>query len=144
MSPRSTRRCRRSSHNHLRSRSCSRFHSRACLIPSPFGRGERNNKCFVAWSAARWPSGVRGAGVWTLSWRNMVATSEAEEDAVTGRGLKTGALVLRGCMVVKSTMGMGIVTGVLMGCSCENGTGESAMAPAGYSAARSLWPSEDM
>jgi hypothetical protein len=38
------RRCRRSSHNCLRSSSCSRFQARACLIPSPFGRGERNNK----------------------------------------------------------------------------------------------------
>jgi hypothetical protein len=27
-----------------------------------------------------------------------VATSEAEEDAVTGRGLKTGATALRGCV----------------------------------------------
>jgi hypothetical protein len=41
----------------------------------------------LAWSATHWPSGVRGAGVWTLSWRNIVATSEAEEDAVTGQGL---------------------------------------------------------
>jgi hypothetical protein len=31
------RRCRRSSHSHLRSSSCSLFQSRACLIPSPFG-----------------------------------------------------------------------------------------------------------
>jgi hypothetical protein len=63
----------------------------------------------------------------------MVATSEAEEDAVTGRGLKTGATALRGCKVVKSTMGIGTETGVSMGCSCENGIGESAVAPAGYS-----------
>jgi hypothetical protein len=89
-------------------------------------------------------SGVRGAGVWTRSPLNMAVTSEAEEDAVTGRGLKMGATALRGCMVVKSTMGMGTETGVLMVFSCENGIGESAMAPAGYSYASSLLPSEDM
>jgi hypothetical protein len=40
------RRCRRSSHSRLRSSSCSLFQLRACLIPSPFGRGERNSKRF--------------------------------------------------------------------------------------------------
>jgi hypothetical protein len=74
----------------------------------------------------------------------MAATLEAKEDAVTGRGLKTGAAASRGCMVVKSTIGMGTETGVLTGYSCENGTGESAMAPAGYSDASSLSPLEDM
>jgi hypothetical protein len=41
------RRCRRSSQRRRRSTSCSQFHASACLIPSPFGRGERNNKHFV-------------------------------------------------------------------------------------------------
>jgi hypothetical protein len=39
-------RCRHSSHSHLRSSSCSLFHARACLTPSPFGRGEQNSKHF--------------------------------------------------------------------------------------------------
>jgi hypothetical protein len=42
----------------------------------------------------------------------MAATSEVEEDAVTGRGLKTAAVGLRGRKVVKSTMGTGTETGV--------------------------------
>jgi hypothetical protein len=74
----------------------------------------------------------------------MAAMSEAEDDAVTGRGLKTRAMALRGCMVVKSTMGTGTETGVSTEFSCENGIGESAMAPVGYSYARSLLPSEDI
>jgi hypothetical protein len=74
----------------------------------------------------------------------MAATSEAEEDAVTGLGLNTVALTLRGWRVVKSTMGMGTVTGVLMGYSWESETGESAMAPVGYSCARSLSPLDDI
>jgi hypothetical protein len=37
--------------------------------------------------------------VWTLSCRNIAATSEAEEDAVTGLGLKTVVVGLRGCNV---------------------------------------------
>jgi hypothetical protein len=40
------RRCRRSSQSRLRSTSCSRFQARACLTPSPFGRGVRNSKRF--------------------------------------------------------------------------------------------------
>jgi hypothetical protein len=70
--------------------------------------------------------------------------SEAEEDALTGLGLNTGATALRGWRVVKSMMGMGTVMGVLMGFSWESGTGESAMAPAEYSKASSLLPSEDI
>jgi hypothetical protein len=46
MRPALMRRCLRSSHSRLRSSSCSRFQLRACLIPSPFGRGERNSKRF--------------------------------------------------------------------------------------------------
>jgi hypothetical protein len=46
ISPASMRRCLRSSHSRLRSISCSLFQLRACLIPSPFGRGERNSKRF--------------------------------------------------------------------------------------------------
>jgi hypothetical protein len=88
----------------------------------------------VAWSATRCPSGVRGAGVWTRSCQNMAATSEDEEEAVTGRGTKVEAMGERALRVVKSTTGMGawIVTGVLTGNSCENGMGESAVAPAEY------------
>jgi hypothetical protein len=65
----------------------------------------------------------------------MAATSEDEEEAVTGQGTKVGAMGERALRVVKSTTGMGvwIVTGVLMGNSCENGMGESAVAPAEYS-----------
>jgi hypothetical protein len=65
----------------------------------------------------------------------MAATSEAEDEAVIGRGTKVEATGERALRVVKSTMGMGawIVTGVLMGNSCKNGMGESAMAPAEYS-----------
>jgi hypothetical protein len=74
----------------------------------------------------------------------MAATSKAKDDAETGQGLKTGAAALRGCKVVKSTMGTGTETGVLTGYSCENGIGESATAPVGYSGARSLLPSEDI
>jgi hypothetical protein len=59
--------------------------------------------------------------------------SEAEEDAVTGLGLKVVVVGLRGCKVVKSMMGMGTWTGVLTVFVWENGIGESAMAPAGYS-----------
>jgi hypothetical protein len=64
----------------------------------------------------------------------MAATSEAEEEVVTGRGLKTGAVGLRGWSVVKSTIGM-VESGieVLLVFSWENGIGDSAMAPAGYS-----------
>jgi hypothetical protein len=82
--------------------------------------------------------------VWTRSPLNIAAMSEAEDDVVTGQGLKTGAAALRGCIVVKSMIGTGTETGVLTGCSCENGTGESATAPAGYSYARSLLPLEDI
>jgi hypothetical protein len=64
----------------------------------------------------------------------MAATLEAEEEAVTGRGLKTGAAGLRGCKVVKLTTGMAEVgIGVALEFSWENGTGESAMALMGYS-----------
>jgi hypothetical protein len=66
----------------------------------------------------------------------MAATSEAEEDAVTGLGTKVGAVGLRGRRVVKSMTVTGTgewtATGVSMGCSWENGIGESAMALAGY------------
>jgi hypothetical protein len=48
----------------------------------------------------------KGAGVWTWSRRNMVAMSEVEDEAVTGRGLKTGALPLRGRIVAKSKTGV--------------------------------------
>jgi hypothetical protein len=74
----------------------------------------------------------------------MAATSKAEEDAKTGLGLKMGAAALSGCRVVKSTMGMGAATGVVVVFSWEDGIGESAMAPTGYSYASSLLPSEDM
>jgi hypothetical protein len=37
----------------------------------------------------------------------MVAMLEAEEDTVTGQGLKMGAVGLSGCMVAKSTTGTG-------------------------------------
>jgi hypothetical protein len=47
MSPWSMRHCRRSSQSCLRSSSCSWFQAKACLTPSPFGRGERNSKHFV-------------------------------------------------------------------------------------------------
>jgi hypothetical protein len=63
---------------------------------------------------------------------------------VTGLGLTTAAAVLSGCRVVKSTMGMGTETGVSMGFVWENGTRESAMAPAGYSKVSSSLPSEDI
>jgi hypothetical protein len=65
----------------------------------------------------------------------MVATSEAEDEAVIGRGTKVETTGERALRVVKSTMGMGAwtVTGVLTGNSCENGMGESAVAPAEYS-----------
>jgi hypothetical protein len=46
------------------------------------------------------------------------------------------------CKVVKSTMGTGTETGVSTGSVWENGIGESAMAPVGYS--KSLLPSEDI
>jgi hypothetical protein len=36
----------------------------------------------------------------------MVAMSEVEDEAVTGRGLKTGALPLRGRIVAKSMTGV--------------------------------------
>jgi hypothetical protein len=76
----------------------------------------------------------------------MAATSEAEDEAVTGRGTKVEAAGERFLRVAKSTTGMGAwtVIGVLTESSCEKGTGESAMAPAGYSLARSLFPSEDI
>jgi hypothetical protein len=98
----------------------------------------------AAWSAACWPSGVRGAGVWTLSCLNIAATSEADEEAETGRGLKTGAAALRGWRVTKSTMGTGSVMEAVLGFSWESGIGESAMALTGYSYARSWLPSEDI
>jgi hypothetical protein len=65
----------------------------------------------------------------------MAATSEAEDEAVTGRGTKASAVGERGLRVAKSTMGIGAwtVTGVLMGNSWECGMGESAIAPAEYS-----------
>jgi hypothetical protein len=94
----------------------------ASLPPLRAGVSERVNVS-AAWSAARWPSGVRGAGVWTLSCLNMAATSEADEEAETGRGLKTGAAALRGWRVVKSTMGTGPVTGATLEFSWENGIG---------------------
>jgi hypothetical protein len=75
---------------------------------------------------------------------NMAATSKAEEDAVTGLGANTAAVGLRGCMVVKLTIGMGTLTGVLTVLVWENGIGESAMAPTGYLYARSVFPSEDI
>jgi hypothetical protein len=70
----------------------------------------------------------------------MAATSEAEEDAVTGLGVKTVAVGLGGRRVVKSTIGMGVRSVF----SWENGIGESAMAPAGYLNASSSLPSEDI
>jgi hypothetical protein len=81
---------------------------------------------------ARWLLGVRGAGVWTLSCWNIAATSEAEEDAVTGLGLEMGAMGLRVHRVAKSTIGMGTATGVSTVFVWENGIGESAMALMGY------------
>jgi hypothetical protein len=65
----------------------------------------------------------------------MAATSEAEEEAVTGRGTKVLAEGDRDLRVAKSTTGTGAwtVTGVLTGNSCECGMGESAIAPAEYS-----------
>jgi hypothetical protein len=76
----------------------------------------------------------------------MAATSDAEEVAETDRGTKAGEVTERGWRVVKSTIGIGcgIRTGVSMGNSWDSGTGESAMAPAVYSSARSWLPSEDM
>jgi hypothetical protein len=74
----------------------------------------------------------------------MVAMSEAEEDAVTGLGLKVVAVGLRGCKVVKWMIGVGTATGVSTGFVWENGIGESAMALAGYLYASSSLPSEDM
>jgi hypothetical protein len=59
------RRCLRSSHSRLRSSSCSRFQLRACLIPSPFGRGERNSKHFVGLVGG--PLAVRGEGCWGVN-----------------------------------------------------------------------------
>jgi hypothetical protein len=56
-------RCRRNSHSLLRSSSCSRFQASACLIPSPFGRGERNSKHFVgllSGALAVWCEGCGG------------------------------------------------------------------------------------
>jgi hypothetical protein len=38
---------RRSSHSRCRSSNCSRFQARACLTPSPFGRGEQKSKHFA-------------------------------------------------------------------------------------------------
>jgi hypothetical protein len=54
--------CRKSSQSRLRSSSCSLFHVRACLTPSPFGRGERNSKHFVGLSSGTlsvWGEGRR-------------------------------------------------------------------------------------
>jgi hypothetical protein len=60
--PASMRRCLRSSHSRLRSSSCSLFQFRACLIPSPFGRGERNSKRFSGLVSG--PLAVRSEGCW--------------------------------------------------------------------------------
>jgi hypothetical protein len=115
----------------------------ASLPPRQAGVSERVNVS-AAWSAACWPSGVRGAGVWTWSCLNMLATSEADKEVETGQGLNTGAAALRDWRVVKSTMGMGPVMEAAVGFSWENGIGESAMAPTGYSYAKSWLPSEDI
>jgi hypothetical protein len=84
--------------------------------------------------------------VWTRSCLNIVATSDEEDEAVTDLGIKVGAVMENGWRVVKSTMGIGAWTrtGVSTGNSCDSGTGESAMAPAVYSSARSLLLSEDI
>jgi hypothetical protein len=65
MSPASIRRCLRSSHSRLRSSSCSLFQLSACLIPSPFGRGERNSKCFVGLVGGS--LAVRSEGCWSVN-----------------------------------------------------------------------------
>jgi hypothetical protein len=96
------------------------------------GASETLNVLMI-WSAMCCPSGVSLAGVTTLSCQNMDAMSEADENTVTGQGLKTGALGLSGCMVAKLTTG---IDGV--------GSGESVTAPAGYLKARSERPSDDM
>jgi hypothetical protein len=70
----------------------------------------------------------------------MVVMSEAEEEAVTGRGIKGAVEGSRGCKVAKSMTGMG----EWIGNSCDRGMGESPIAPAGYSYVRSLFPSDDM
>jgi hypothetical protein len=56
----------------------------------------------------------------------MAVTSEAGEEAVTGRGTKVSAEGDRDLRVAKSTMGIGAwtVTGVLTGSSCEYGMGD--------------------
>jgi hypothetical protein len=56
----------------------------------PFGRGERNSKHFSGLICDVLSTGVSLAGVTTLSWQNMVAMSEVEEEVVTGQGLKMG------------------------------------------------------
>jgi hypothetical protein len=55
--------------------------------------------------------------VWTLSCLNIAVTSDADEEAVTGQGIKVGATALSFWRVLKSTMGMGewTWTGVLTG-----------------------------
>jgi hypothetical protein len=52
--------------------------------------------------------------VWTLSCLNIAVTSDTEEDAVTGLGIKAGVVAVRGLRVVKSMTGTGewTVTGV--------------------------------
>jgi hypothetical protein len=66
---------------------------------------------------------------------------EAEEDAKTGLGLKMGVAALRGWRVVKLTIGMGTVTGVLTEFSCENGIGVKSLWGQGLHnvRARFLW-----
>jgi hypothetical protein len=81
-SPASMRRCRRSSQSRRRSSSCSLFQIRACLIPSPFGRGERNSKRFVGLVSG--PLSVGSEGRWGVD-------SELSEH---GRDVRCGR---RGC-----------------------------------------------
>jgi hypothetical protein len=70
----------------------------ASLLPLWAGVSKTANVSLVCWAMAV-PSGVSGAGVWTWSCLNMEAMSEAEEDAVTGLGLKMGVVALSGWRV---------------------------------------------
>jgi hypothetical protein len=63
----------------------------ASLLLPPAGVSETLNVSMI-WSAICCPSGVSLAGVVTQSCLNIEAMSAEDEEAVTGLGLKTGAL----------------------------------------------------
>jgi hypothetical protein len=71
--------CRRSSQSLRRSSNCSWFQANACLTPSPFGRGERNSKCFVGPASSMLAVGCERSG-------SVDAESPEHGGNVQGRG----------------------------------------------------------